>query len=420
MDSIHCDVAVVGAGAAGISAAVAAAKSGLKVVVVEKYGFTGGLATTAMVGTICGLYFRSEDNFQAPRFAVQGFAKKFANEVMVKSNAQAESFGQGLHFIPYQPSVFHQQGAQELKEAGVQLILHATISTVTVKDELVDKLVINGTDSIFYLKATAVVDCSGNAQIAMLAGLGMIKQPQYQSGAFVFKVNGLPAMEPRVMSLNLIRWIKYGIERGDLDPKCERLSIVPGTVKKGFGLLKLSMSTCFETGSFHLSAYELEMRSLSIEIINFLSKIDPLLKDLSIISMATQLGIRTGPRHEGISLLEEEQVMTCTKPEDGVAVGTWPIEYWGVGRKPEMSYFNTNDYYLIPAGTLVSKHLNNLFFGGRTISATERAIASARVIGTCLSTGYAAGVLAAEFVREGVWQTAIEKIRATQMFVEDN
>jgi len=83
-----------------------------------------------------------------------------------------------------------------------------------------------------------------------------------------------------------------------------------------------------------------------------------------------------------------------------------------------MSYFKVNDYYLIPAGALVSKHLNNLFFGGRTISATERAIASARVIGTCLSTGYAAGVLAAEFAREGVWKTAIEKIRAKQVFVE--
>jgi hypothetical protein len=407
---------VVGAGAAGISAAVAAAESGLKVVVVEKYGFTGGLATTAMVGTICGLYYRSEDNLQAPIFAVQGFAKKFANEVMVKSDTQPEFFGEGLHFIPYQPSAFHQHAAQELKKAGVQLILHVTMVAVSVDEGRIDALIINAIDSVFCLKAKTVIDCSGNAQIAMLAGLGMIRQPRYQSGAFVFKVSGLPVMEPRVLSLNLIRWIKYGIERGDLDPKCERLSIVPGTVKKGFGLLKLSMSKCFEAGSFQLSEYELEMRSLSIEIISFLSKIDPLLKDLSIISMATQLGIRTGPRHEGICLLEEEHVMDCVKPEDGVAIGAWPIEYWGKQGKPDMRYFPADDCYWIPAGALVSKSLTNLFFAGRIISATEQAIASARVIGTCLNTGYAAGMLASEFVQSGCWQSAIDKIQIKQIF----
>ncbi len=415
---IRCDVAVIGAGAAGIAAAVAAAESGLKVILVEKYGFTGGLATSAMVGTICGLYYRSEDNTQTPKFAVHGFARKFSKAVMINSKAHPESFAKGLHFIPYQPSVFHQQAALELNKSGVQLILHTSLVGLKIKEGQIDELMLNAIDSVFSIKAKAVIDCSGNAQVAMLADIDMIKQPQYQSGAFVFKVSGLPIMEPRVLALNLIRWIKYGVERSDLDSKCERLSIVPGTVNNGIGLLKLSMSECFMADAVRLSEYELEMRSLSVKIIKCLSKLDPLLKELNIISMATQLGIRTGPRHEGITVLEEKHVMACAKPDDGVAIGAWPIEYWGEGRKPEMSYFKVNDYYLIPAGALVSKHLNNLFFGGRTISATERAIASARVIGTCLSTGYAAGVLAAEFAREGLWQTAIEKISAKQVFAE--
>ncbi|MCF6202130.1 MAG: FAD-dependent oxidoreductase [Methylococcaceae bacterium] len=415
---ICCDIAVIGAGAAGIAAAVAAAEPGLKVIVVEKYGFTGGLATSAMVGTICGLYYRSEENIQTPKFAVQGFARKFSKAVMINSHTHPASFAKGLHFIPYQPNVLHQQAALELNKTDVQLILHASLVGLKIKEGRVDELMLNAIDSVFSIKAKAVVDCSGNAQVAMLADLDMIKQPQYQSGAFVFRVIGLPIMEPSVLSLNLIRWIKYGIEQGDLDSKCERLSIVPGTVNNESGLLKLGMEECFMADKVRLSEYELEMRSLSMKIIKFLSKLDPLLKKLSISSMATQVGIRTGPRHEGISLLEEEHVLSCTKPDDGVAIGAWPIEYWGKGRKPEMSYFKVNDYYLIPAGALVSKHLKNLFFGGRTISATERAIASARVIGTCLGTGYAAGGLAAEFVREGDWKIALEKIRTKQVFAE--
>ena len=88
----------------------------------------------------------------------------------------------------------------------------------------------------------------------------------------------------------------------------------------------------------------------------------------------------------------------------------------GEQNKPDMCYFPANDCYWIPAGTLVSQSLTNLFFAGRILSATERAIASARVIGTCLNTGYAAGMLASDFVQYGSWQTAIEKIQTKQIF----
>ena len=59
-----------------------------------------------------------------------------------------------------------------------------------------------------------------------------------------------------------------------------------------------------------------------------------------------------------------------------------------------MRYFEENNYYQIPADCLISKTLSNLFFAGRIISATDAAIASARVMGICLQTGYAAGKLA--------------------------
>lgn len=415
MDSMNYDVAVIGAGAAGIAAAIAAAESGLKVVLIEKYGFTGGLATTAMVGTLCGVFYRSHNK---PSFAVQGFAKQFVVGVMDKSNSQPQSFAEGLHFIPYQPSAFHHQAVQELKQNNVSLLLHTMVIGATIKTGQVDELTFQAPDQVFCLKIKAVVDCSGNAQIAMLAGLSMIKQPEYQTGAFVFQVNGLPIMKSSMLSLNLIRWINRGITAGHLDQHCERLSIVPGTVNNGVALLKLSLPEAFEATTFHLAEYELKARLRSVDIINYLQGTEPTLKALKIISMATQVGTRTGPRHEGIDLLEETQVLACEKPDDGIAIGAWPIEYWGDQRKPEMRYFDLEDTYLIPAGTLVSKHLSNLFFAGRTISATERAIASARVIGTCLSTGYAAGALAAEFVHEGLWQSAIDKIRAKQVFSE--
>lgn len=414
---MKCDVAIIGAGAAGIAAAVAAAESGLKkVILIERYGFTGGLATSALVGTICGLYFRNMDN---THYAVQGFARDFANGVMSTSNTQPKMFAEGLHFLPYQPAVFHQQAVQQLKKADVELFLHMYVSQVKVSDKKISELLINTCTRQFCIMPTAVVDCSGNAEISMLAGLDMIKQPSYQSGAYVFQVSGLPSMEPQILALNLIRWIKRGIQLGELDPYCDWLSIIPGTVNNGMAYLKLGLPRLFDTDLMCLTEYELDARSRCIEIIDYLRSAEPLCKSLSIINMATQVGIRSGPRSQGIKILDSEHVLACAKPDDGIAIGAWPIEYWGKQRKPEMNYFKMDDYYLIPAGTLVSRDLDNLFFAGKALSATELAIASARVIGTCLSTGYAAGMLAAEFSQNGSWQTAIARIRNKQVFSND-
>lgn len=410
---VKCDIAIIGAGAAGIASAVAAAESGLNVILVEKNGFTGGIASAAMVGTLCGLYYRSTDQ---PRFAVQGFARKFAKGIMAKSNTQVETFAQGLAFLPYQIHTFHQQAVEQLHQAGVQLLLQSQLNQVLVKEKSIIELGVISAGRSFSVYPKAVVDCSGNAQVSILAGLEMIEQSQYQSSAFVFQVSGLPQMEPRILSLNIIRWIRRGIDYGELDQDCERLSIIPGTMDQGHGLFKLGLPAASNQQALILTDYELTARLRSVQIIDYLKRTEHLLKDLVITMMAVEVGIRSGSRSQGIEVLEESHILACAKPDDGVAIGVWPIEYWGKHRKPEMTYFNFDDYYLIPAGTLISKHLDNLFFAGKAMSATERAIASARVIGTCLGTGYASGMLATETIKKGSWQTAIEKIRQKQVF----
>lgn len=413
---MKCDVAVIGAGTAGIAAAVAAAESGVKkVILIERYGFTGGLVTSALVGTICGLYFRNRDK---PHYAVQGFARDFANDVMIKSRTQPESYAEGLHFLPYQPAAFHQQAVMQLKKSGVELFLHMSVSNVKIIDNEICELLVNTPTRQFCIMPVAVVDCSGNAEISMLADLDMIECSNYQSGAYVFQVSGLPQMQPRLLALNLIRWIKRGIQNTDLDSYCDWLSIIPGTVNNGMGYLKLGLPKLFDNDLMSLTEYELDARSRCIEVVEYLRGTEPLCKEFTIINMATQIGIRSGPRSQGIKTLTSEQVLACEKPDDGVAIGAWPIEYWGKQRKPEMRYFEMDDYYLIPAGTLVSRHLNNLFFAGKAMSATEQAIASARVIGTCLSTGYAAGMLAAEFSQKQSWESVIEKSRNRQVFAK--
>jgi hypothetical protein len=80
-----------------------------------------------------------------------------------------------------------------------------------------------------------------------------------------------------------------------------------------------------------------------------------------------------------------------------------------------MRFLQGGDFYQVPAGCLQSAHIDNLFFAGRNISATDAAIASARVMGICLQTGYAAGCLAAATASNIPLSNAVKQIQNDQL-----
>ncbi|NOS88291.1 MAG: FAD-dependent oxidoreductase [Methylococcaceae bacterium] len=414
---MHVDVAVIGAGAAGIAAAVAAAKAGAEVVLVERHDLTGGLATSAWVGTICGLFYRHPT---IARYAVAGFAREFAEAIQQQSRTQVAMYAEGLHFLPYQPAVFHQEALRQLRQAKVRLCLQTQVIGAQVAGRQLAALTVQDHAKTLTVFPAAVVDCSGNAQISALAGIGRMTESHYQAGALVFQVSGLPTLSENVLALVLIRSLKRGIAAGQLDSACERLSLIPGTLQQGVALLKLGLPGLYDGTPACLHDYGQEARSRSHAIVAYLHQHEAVFAALKITAMANEVGIRTAERSEGIGVLDEHQVLACAKPDDGVAIGTWPIEYWGGQRKPDMRYFQLDGAYWISAATLVSRHLDNLFFAGRCLSATELAIASARVIGTCLSTGYAAGRLAADYAETGQWHSTIGKIRRQPIFAGDD
>ena len=138
-------------------------------------------------------------------------------------------------------------------------------------------------------------------------------------------------------------------------------------------------------------------------------------KNAAIKHIAPELGIRIGQRSTGKYILMEEDVLGCRKFDDAIANASWPIEIWEQDRRVKMRYFNLDDHYQVPAGCLQSNSINNLFFAGRNISATDAAIASARVMGICLQTGYAAGCLAAAAALQHSLPDAVKDIQNEQL-----
>src|ERR1017187_4830818 len=103
--TLTCDVLVIGGGAAGVAAATAAGRAGARVVLLERYGFLGGLATTAQVGTICGLYLRATTGAEAPPVA-GGFPNEFAARLQQAGGTKPLCVDRGLWVLPYSPPVF--------------------------------------------------------------------------------------------------------------------------------------------------------------------------------------------------------------------------------------------------------------------------------------------------------------------------
>lgn len=388
MRSKQCDVLVIGGGAAGIAAACTAARSGAEVVLLERLPFLGGMATAAYVGTVCGLYYRSASS---ARYVHEGFPQAFAEMLRERSEFAPQMFDEHLWYLPYALPDFGFVSERLVKQAGVELSLHTTIYQSQTESRRIISLDATNSNQAIRFVAASVIDCSGEAVVSLLAGAEICKSESPQAAAIVFELSGLPPGDEKTLRNLLYLEITRGVRAGDLPEATLRFSLVPGQRVAERVLCKLAVD---HPGSEpnDITAAEIQARDSVDQIAQYLRKS---ISALKVSFLASQLGVRTGRRGLGKYVLTEKDVLTCAKHQGSLAKGAWPVEFWGAARQPEMGYLPFDESYDIPNEALQSLALENLFFAGRGVSATERAAGSARVIGTCFSTGEAAGLLAA-------------------------
>jgi hypothetical protein len=384
---------------------------------IENHAFLGGKATTAHVGTLCGLYLRNEET--SVRYATGGFARKFAEALGRKSKTQPASYKNGLWFLPYYPYDFLRLCDRLMIENNVNLFLHAGLCGVHTEGDKITSLKVIAYDREVSLKAAAVVDCTGEAMVSKLAHLPVVECDEYQQSSQVFCMEDLEITETANLNLILMREIKKGIDAGMLDAGLFNISVVPGSHNGKTVSLKVGIPRQVNNEMNKITPIELMARDITDTVAAFLKVHVAPFRNARISNVAPEAGVRTGRRHSGKTELTEASVMNCEKTPTGIANGSWPVEIWNLGKNVNMQYFAMNDYYQIPAGCLQSASLSNLYFAGRHISATNIAIASARVIGTCLATGFAAGKMAAGLSDGKPVDETIDLIRKQQVILQE-
>ncbi len=394
MDNVqHTDVVVLGGGAAGIAAAVAAARNGSKVILIERNSFLGGKATAAEVGTICGLYKFSKK--EKAEYIVRGFAKEFADKLQAASKTSPLHGLDGLHYLPYNIEAFKNISLSILNENNIAVYFNTVLVNVQAEHDKIVAVSLIASGNPLTIQLRSIIDCTGDSIISQSADLPLIKTEYYQAAAQVFTLEGVAEENEAKLGMIIMKALRSAIDDGILADFYDRVYIVQGSLKNNCVSLKIGipLSVTYATGNLQ------ELRTVAHSFVENLSQFlinnVAAFKNAGIQHIAPEVGTRVGQRSTGKYILTEEDVLSCKKFDDAIANAAWPIEEWEQNKRVKMRYFNFDDFYQVPSGCLRSGSIENLFFSGRNISATDGAIASARVMGICLQTGYAAGCLAA-------------------------
>lgn len=409
----HTDVLILGGGSAGIAAAVAASQKGLTVMVIERNHFLGGKATAAEVGTVCGLYhFSRQDEAE---YAVSGFTKEFAETLRVRSGTHPLHNQQGLHYLPYRIDVFKELCLELLERYSVAIHFNAVLKNVeTENDKIISASIITAGKPLTVFPKS-LIDCSGDSVISSAAQLPVIKADNYQAAAQLFTMQGVVEDNEARLGLIMMKALKAAIDDDILPDFYDRVYIVQGSLRSNQVSLKVGIPLPVTYAPGNLQELKTVADSFVENLALFLVNNVTAFKHAFIQHIAPEVGVRTGLRSVGKYVLTEEDVLQCRKFDDAVANATWPIEEWIQHRRVSMSYFTEHDFYQVPASCLQSAAISNLFFAGRNISATEKAIASARVMGICLQTGYAAGCLAAASVKGFSQNDTVKQVQKGQL-----
>ncbi|MBA4329275.1 MAG: FAD-dependent oxidoreductase [Polaromonas sp.] len=402
------DVVVIGGGPAGLAASVSAARRGARTLLVERYGFLGGMGTAGGVTNFAGLYGRKNGAMQQ---VVHGVVDDLLERIEVLGGLNQPQDGMlgRIRVRSYDVSAYKCAADQLLLSAGVQLLFHAWAAAVVTDGPSIAALVVETKSGRQAIRAPCFIDCSGDADVAHFAGVPFELGDGHGSALFpttMFRVGHVDA--PRALAavgefsaINQLmddselrqpgryRFPRKGaILRPNKNPAEWRANVTQ--IRNAAGM---AMDA---TDARQLSEGELEGRRQITEYFRFLKNEVPGFEQSAIVDIAPQVGIRETRRILGHYALTGEDILSSARFDDSIGINAWPMEMhvdgaisWGFPRDEQRAY---ND---LPWRMLTNKVVPNLLVAGRCASMTHEGQSAARASGGCFVMGQAAGTAAA-------------------------
>ncbi|SRR6266545_4280790 len=395
------EVVVLGGGPAGIAAAAAAAGHGRKTLLVERYGFLGGMGTAAGVTNFCGLYANVHGEI---RQVVHGIADELLARIdrLGGLNTPHLVFGK-TKAQAYDTPAYKCAADDLLLAKGSEVLFHALGVGVLMDRDAITALLVETKSGRCALLGRIFIDCSGDADLAAWAGapfelgdgIGNMLYP-----TTMFRVNGVdPAAAGEAWKLipNLMEDAERRGERFPRKGAIVRPQKNPVEWRVNVTQIKTRNGKAIDgTDAGELSTGEIEGRRQALAFFEFLRRAAPGFGDAYIVDIPPQIGIRETRRITGRYQLTGADVTACASFPDSIGVNGWPIEnhvagdvLWQWPPIPQSRGFNHLPYrMLLPVG------VRNLLVAGRCASMTHDGQSAARVSGGCFVMGEAAGTAA--------------------------
>ena len=450
-DTLEGDVVVVGGGPAGLCAAVAAARGGAKVILVEKNAFCGGMATAGMVAPFMTCYDSGGD-----KMLIRGLFEELIERLIavggaihpskVESKTAFTSYiDKGhVHVTPFKAESLKIVADEMLAEAGVKILYHTQLVDAETEGDRVTRIIVAMKEGLASIRAKAFIDCTGDGDLAAMAGAEYTvgnKEGKMQPATMFFTVGDVDVSKVdadiaenwdnfyRKDGINyrsLHWWVAKAKENGDWPLDRVSIGLFRGVEEDEFSINTSRVMNIDGTKSESLTEGEIAGRQQVRIIFNFLKKYVPGFENSRLILSGSTLGIRETRHIKGIRTLCVDDVLGCVVPEDSIMLAANSVDVHGKYGPKSNEYITipAGKCYGIPYGTMIPPAFSNLAVAGRPISADCESAGAIRVMPPCMGIGQAAGTAVAMSVLEGTDLRTLdvnalrEKLRAANVMLE--
>lgn len=414
------DLIVVGGGFAGFGAAVAAAREGLKTLLIERTNALSGAANTALVmpfmryRTVMG---HDENGERIIKELSAGVFKEAVDKLREVNSTDERGYSfdnEHLKLVMNRIAI----------ESGVELLFNATVSGAVREGNRVKSITVVGRGQILELEADYFIDATGDANLIAMTGFPFrvgrddgLCQPM----TLCFRIAGVDTegffkVYPKKMDELYAEWQKAGRIINPREDVLAFHTLIPGVVHLNTTrVVKLD-----PTDMFAVTKAEIEAREQVFEMLEFFKTFE-CCKNAEVVSTACEIGTRESRMIEGEYTLTGEDLLSLCRFEDSIALGNYDIDIHNPeGAGTSHHFFKEGEFYEIPYRSLIPKNAENLLVAGRCVSVDHEAQASIRIMPIVCTLGQAAGTAIAVAKKQNCNVKDIDIAKMQKILVDNN
>lgn len=446
-DSYETQILVVGGGPAGVCAAIAAARQGIRTMLVERGGALGGMATLGLVAPFMTCYDTTGE-----QMIIRGLFEEVVDRMVALGGAIHPSKVRFCspytawitdghdHCTPIDAEIMKLVLDRMCAEAGVKVLLHTVLVNPIMNGQKAAGAVVLTRSGLESIRANVVVDCTGDGDFAARAGapceFGNPQTGRVQPATLFFHINNVDSrrleadVESKLhtfrkidgVSHRALHWhVEKAIENGEWDIARKSVNIYKGVRNDEWAVNCTRIARVDARDSESLTMAEVEGRRQVKMIMDFFHKYVPGCEHATLMGSGSTVGIRESRHVTGEYVLQVDDLLNGVVPDDAILLASNSVDVHGRLSDNSTEYITVKNgrWYGLPYRSLLPLNVENLLVAGRAISATSDAAGAVRVMPPCMGMGQAAGLAASLAVKGGVTPRSVDPADLTRLLVEN-